>query len=91
MRSMGLLLGTLAAGSGTSVRRSVESEDKATPWTSDRAAAWRAWRVAGERNLMDRSRARRRAHRAPRIAMSRPYRAGPWLPLVLNRTGAGSA
>jgi hypothetical protein len=83
MRAFGFYLADLAINTARGERPPVpEPENDPGVWTERRAAAWRAWRLEGEREL-----AGVRALRAVRVRVSRPHRLGPWLPLILGRIG----
>jgi hypothetical protein len=81
MRAMGFYLGDLAlTEASTASRSAAEPPEPDTPgWTEELARAWRAWAVEGAREL-----ASERIHGATRLRVSRPHRAGPWLPLILG-------
>jgi hypothetical protein len=81
MRALGFYLADVAlreaAAAGPPTATTPEPDS--IGWTEELALAWRAWAIEGAREL-----AAQRVNDAPRIRLSRPHRAGPWLPLILG-------
>ena len=83
MRALGFFLADLALRTATTDPRPAPVPEDYAVWTEARAAAWRRWRIEGERDH-----AALRAGRAMKVRVSRPFRAGPWLPMILGLDGS---
>jgi hypothetical protein len=80
MRALGFYLANVALEAAARSRPRVpEPADERRIPLEDRIAVWRQWRLAGEREE-----ASLRSRGARKLPVSRPFRAGPWLPLILG-------
>lgn len=81
MRALGFYVADVALRQAEAAARSTAAAPEPEPngWTEELARAWRAWAIEGAREV-----AAQRLPDAPRLRVSRPYRAGPWLPLMLG-------
>jgi hypothetical protein len=81
MRALGFYLADVALREADAARPPTPTapELDSTGWTEELFRAWRAWAIEGQREQ-----AAQRVNDAPRARVSRPHRAGPWLPLILG-------